>query len=460
MSDHKTSLVPVATGYFQSPELFSKGMRADIGLFAESLVYYNSVYVHVDNPEQFAEFIGLLFRHGLTFRKLIELIEEGTLNFFVTGLIMPFMERQPNVVKGLYFIQEQGMLKPNYFAKKYLEFPVLRSKFLNHLDYKKFCSISENNSVVFSDNDFGDFPVKNAYKDCLNPKRFKIIVKNLFKELYRINNLGDVPDFEIKITELDLKDSDNIEVKPNSLILGNNSDADKEGYRVFEFNYSELLKPIPSLEDKNKIASLLHSPLSLAGISNLYVKTASNLDCDLFLSKPVSQIVGNKLFESSQFEISRNKLEIQTFIENLQTKVEFPDLRFYINSKQIKFDKVLEIRQKARFQDWLQTETERDVQEIVARHKEVSKETNLVNFKVEKKLKMYGILGLIHYSNFKEDFQETIESKKNDTQLLSTNSNPPNPENFVESVGEKLLKEWNPVCFGDWLREEISLDSE
>ena len=127
MSNHKIALVPLATGYFQSPELLAKGRKADTGLFAESLIYYDSVYVHVDNPEQFTNFISLLIQQGLSYEKLIELVEEGTIRFFNTVLIMPFMGTgHPEIITSLYSIQEQAMLEPNYFSKRFLEFEGLK----------------------------------------------------------------------------------------------------------------------------------------------------------------------------------------------------------------------------------------------------------------------------------------------------------------------------------------------
>src|SRR5215213_8408530 len=91
MSNHKIALVPLASGYLQSPELLAGGRKTDTGTLAESLIYYDSVYVHVDNPEQFASLISLLVQQGLSYDSLNELVEEGTLRFFNTVLAMPFM---------------------------------------------------------------------------------------------------------------------------------------------------------------------------------------------------------------------------------------------------------------------------------------------------------------------------------------------------------------------------------
>lgn len=155
MSNHKIALVPLATGYFQSPELLMKGRRTNTGLFAESLIYYDSVYVHVDNPEQFASFISLLIQQGLSYEKLLDLIEEGVVRFFNTVLIMPFMGTgHPKIITSLYSIQEQAMLEPNYFSKRFLEFEGLKNSFsdlnsFNSKNFNKFCELPKKLQLPF-----------------------------------------------------------------------------------------------------------------------------------------------------------------------------------------------------------------------------------------------------------------------------------------------------------------------
>lgn len=132
MSDHRTALVPLASGYLQSPELLAKGRKADTGIFAESLLYYDSVYVHVNNPEQFADFISLLIQQGLSYHSLNDLIEEGSLRFFNTALIFPFMGfglGPRTIVSGLHIGQEKAMTEPKYFSKRFLEFKGLPDSF-------------------------------------------------------------------------------------------------------------------------------------------------------------------------------------------------------------------------------------------------------------------------------------------------------------------------------------------
>jgi hypothetical protein len=57
MSDHKTALVPIDAWCFNSPDVRFAGKRIDVGLFAESLIYYDQILLNVGNPSNFE-------RHG------------------------------------------------------------------------------------------------------------------------------------------------------------------------------------------------------------------------------------------------------------------------------------------------------------------------------------------------------------------------------------------------------------
>lgn len=276
MSNHNIALVPLASGYHQSPELLAGGRKTDTGTLAESLVYYDSVYVHVDNPEQFASLISLLVQQGLSYDSLNELVEEGTLRFFNTVLAMPFMGHgigPRTIVTGFYTIQEQAMTEPGYFARRYLEFEGLRDSFstLGGLDKKtfnKFCQLAENTAVTFSHEDIGQDIADNAYKDFLDPARCKLITRNILKELYSIHRLGKVPNFNVKIREMD-SNYDEIAQNPRSAVIGRNfSDG---GYKAYEVDFSIPTDSLKSLEDENKlILTFTTLPLSCAGVANIY----------------------------------------------------------------------------------------------------------------------------------------------------------------------------------------------
>ena len=51
MSSHEQALVPIGVSTYQSPDLLDKGRIVDVGLLAESLLYYDRVVVDVTKAE-------------------------------------------------------------------------------------------------------------------------------------------------------------------------------------------------------------------------------------------------------------------------------------------------------------------------------------------------------------------------------------------------------------------------
>ena len=467
MSLHKTAFVPLATGYFQSPELLLNGRKADTGLFAESLIYYDSVYVHVDNPEQFANFISLLIQQGLSYEKLIEIIEDGTLRFFGTVMIMPFLGTgNPKIVTSLYSIQEEAIYEPNYFSKRFLDFEGLRDSFSSLTDFdsktfEKFYEVAQKASTIFSGNDIGDDVIDNAYKDCINPKRFKLVAKSFYKELYKVHKMGKLPNFLVGIKEVNAQNIHQIARNIDSTILG--QPIGETEYKIHELEFIPKIKPIPSLENTEIKSTFPHSPIVFAGISNLYINCAARLNCDLFLPNPISEIIGDKLFEISDFELENPSNKVQNIIEKLESDVEFPDLSQLVNSDEIDFVKVLEIRNKAKkFRDWLQDESERDRDAIIAYHNEVAKQTGFTNI-AKRSLNIFGVLasasvaGAISYKVSNDPQLSTMVGSA--TGAMSSKI----VEKGLSKATEKLFdygankfgEEWKPVCFGNWYRNDI-----
>lgn len=103
-----------------------------------------------------------------------------------------------------------------------------------------------------------------------------------------------------------------------------------------------------------------------------------------------SALVGDKLFEAGEVAV-RSKIKTQNVIEELELKVEFPDLRKLVNLDKIDFARVLEIRKKAKkFREWLQSESEREREAIWAYHREVARKSGFTNV-ARHTLKLFGL---------------------------------------------------------------------
>src|SRR5690606_25376929 len=112
----------------------------------------------------------------------------------------------------------------------------------------------------------------------------------------------------------------------------------------------------------------LGMPLTALAICNRLIWSAAQLNLDLYLGSPMATLVGDKLYESQV-----KALKTENLIHQLNTEVEFPDIRRLVNQRKIGLDSILEIRKKSRkFREWLQQENDRDRNAIIAYHNEVA----------------------------------------------------------------------------------------
>ena len=107
---------------------------------------------------------------------------------------------------------------------------------------------------------------------------------------------------------------------------------------------------------------------------------------------------------------------------------------------------ILRIRKKAkRFRNWLQNESDRDRNAIIAYHNEVAKDAGIVSMG-RKTLRMFGILGIPIATAFAiKTFPEAT---------LITGSISAGVKYLVD-VASKIGENWRPVVFGNWVRDRI-----
>ena len=471
MSDHRAVLVPLATGNHASPVLFERGIAADTGLFAEALLYYDEVTVTVDNGIQFAAFISRLIQQGLSYEHLIALVEDGSLRFLKTVTTHPFcvndaITGQPrsDIITQFISIQESAIYEPNYFDKIALDTEQLRDAFsdlagLKQGLYDRFCEAASKSSTILNGEEVGDGVVYNAYDDFLNPTRCKVIVVGLLEKIYESQGLGAIPDFEIRIQKLDTHNLEPIARNLNSTVIYRQ--FDDESPRIYEV---DIDLPTTGLDDEVKFRRIFHTlPLSVAGVSNLLIRSAAEMRCDFFLPEPLSQIVGDKLYE---IDAVQSGLKRQNIVNSLGSVVNFPDIQYLVNRNDIDFLTVLNIRKKGkRFRDWLQsTEGGEDWKVFHAYHNEVAKEAGFIKG-VRKNLKVFGVFASaaagvgagIAAKAFTDDPR---------THLVAGSAAAIISEKLLEKAASELPKklfeyganfgeDWRPKCFGDWMGTKI-----
>jgi hypothetical protein len=414
MSSHTSALVPLETWAFSSPDLHVRGLEIDIGLFAESLIYYDTVYVVPSNPHFFSLFLEWFAAQGQLdlFRNLVN---EGVIKMYDYSFMTTAIEKGSTY--SIWNVQDEVQAKENVFERRYLYNSevekVLPSKSRHR---KRFYEALRGNVVEVKADSFGA-AVEDARRDCENPDRSSLIIQALIDELYAIKKISNVP--EIKATV--------------------HHDLSRDAHIIsWNINFLDL-----SLFAGFDLKLHSGSPLIANAHSNRFIWSASSLGADLFLPRPMSRLVGDKLFES----VSQNQ-KLKTTIESLHEEVEFPSIRKLVNRGVLKLDDVIEIRRKAvKFRKWLQQESDRDRNAILAYHNELAQETGLVKFG-RNSLRMFGILGGGAIGG-------AIGGAVAGPVGGFAGGLAGSALTFTTEVCAKVGADWKPVVFGSWLEGRI-----
>ncbi len=426
MSDHSLAFVPLGTGYVQSTDLFALGRPVDTGLLAEALIYYDRVLINVENPQQFASLISRLIQQGLTVANIVALFRDGVFGVydfaFHTNPYVDFLGEDGLKIHGLVNSQDLTMAKPNSFVERYVEFEPLIEVFGNRAHYNEFAAALEGRVIEVKADDVGRSAIENAYHDFLNPERNALMTQQLVNEIYRIKKLGKPATIEAYVRDL--------------------------GQGEFNVTWNVKLNRLPAVEVESNIKAADTLPLSTAAQANKYLWAAERLQCDLFLARPVSALVGDKLFEASEVAV-KSKIKTQNVIEELEIKVEFPDLRKFVNLDKIDFNRVLEIRRKAtKFREWLQSEAEREREAIWAYHHEVAKASGFANV-ARHTLKLFGVVGGAALG-------AGVGGGLGAVGGAAVGAGVGEGVAYLFELASTVGTKWQPVVFGDWYRTKIA----
>jgi hypothetical protein len=432
VSDHSRAFVPLGAGYHQSTDVFARGRSVDSGLLAEALVYYDRVLINVDNPHRFADLISWLVQQGLTVPNIIALVRDGVLGIydfaFFTSPYVDFVGDEGLIIHGLFNGQGPEMVKPNSFSERYLDFEPLRECFENLAQLEQFAAALEGRVIEVKADEIGGSAIQNAYQDFLNPERNSLMTQQLVNEIYRIKSLGKPPRIQAQVQNL--------------------------GGGKFNVSWNLKLNRLPAVEVESNIKAADTLPLTTAAEANKYLWAADRLKCDLYLARPISALVGDKLFEAAETAV-KSRTKTRNVIEELEIQVEFPDLRRFVNEDKIDFNRILEIRKKAKkFRGWLQSEGDRDRNAISAYHHEVARETGFSNIG-RRALRVFGVLsgaavgativaepaigvalGGVAGATVQEGVQEAVK--------------------YLFDLSATIGADWRPVVFGNWYSGKIA----
>jgi hypothetical protein len=414
MSDHNETLVPLESWCYASPELRAAGRAVDIGLFAEALIYYESVIINPTNQPQLAEFLQWFVQQE-RLADFISLLRDGTIKVYDYAFATTAIQNKGSYL--IYNIQDEIQVKPNTFEQRFLYHPTVEAVFPSKGRHRtRIYEAFRGNVIEVKADDFGS-PVENARDDYKDARRNSVIVQAFVDELYRIKQLGRPPDVQAKVV----------------------SSPDGTKHQItWNIDFSDLTKLAGP-----ELSFHLGTPLTAGAHSNRLIWSAAQLNCDLYLPRPMSMLVGDKLYESAETVAKAGNI-----IEQMKTAVEFPDVRGLVNSGNLHLSDVLKIRKKAqRFRDWLQDESDRDRDAIIAYHNEVAIEAGMVRG-ARKALNLFGVIG----GGATGAYVGTLLGGPAGGALGGAVGG---AVGYLAEVTSKFGENWRPVVFGDWLQDRI-----
>jgi hypothetical protein len=416
MSDHTRAIVPLESWSYASPELRAEGKTVDIGLFAEALIYYDSIAANITNQPQLAEFLRWFINQG-RLDDLLALIQDGTVKLyeysFVTTAILDTRTGHYMIWNMQDPIQEQ----PNTFERRFLYHRDVEALFPKARHRRRLYEALRNNVIEVKATDFGN-SVENARQDFTDPRRSALVIQAFVDELYSMRSLGRPP-------------SVSASVQPS---------ADGKSHKItWNISFDRLAQIAGQKLNFNP-----STPVTAGALSNRLLWSAAQLSCDLYLPQPMGMLVGDKLYESTE-----RVAKAGAVIEDLKAKVEFPDIRSLINSGKLGFEEVLKIRKKARkFREWLQQESERDRDAIIAYHNETARDLRMVSAG-RKALSLFGVLGSGAVGSL-------IGSAIAGPVGGALGSVAGSGVGYLADLTAKIGADWKPVVFGNWFRERIA----
>lgn len=358
MSAHSSTLVPLESWCYNSPEIRRSGSQIDIGLLAEALIYYEGILLEPGNEPQFAELLRWFECQGRLddFRTLLA---DKTIRIYHYAFISSAVCYESRDTWDVLNIQDpEQSSNPQSFIAKYFRNRDVCEVLPHARQRERFIKAIQDGLVEVKAGDFGA-AIKNALSDFLEPERSAFLLQSLLNEVHPL--LGFQRPQQIKAR---------IEKGKTTHQIIFNVDFDHIGRMLGrELNFHK------------------GTPLTGAVHRNRLLWSAAVNGCDVYLGSPMSALVEQKLNEAGASE-----QYIRSILGELIGEVEFPDVRTMINRGEIGIDEVLHLRERAkRFRLWLQEEAERDRNALFAYHNEVARESGWIKTG-RRSLRLFGAI--------------------------------------------------------------------
>lgn len=440
-NDHTTAIVPIETWAYQSPRLRRQGLRLDMGLFAEALIYYDRVLIVpatnigvarvltekpalpvVGSTDEgllwpgFLEFVSWFASRGL-FEELLSLFKDGTVEVYHYAFhTLPILKDDSFM---LWNAQDSEEAAGPTFARRVLGHRSLEAIVPKARHRERLHRALDKRVIEVHSLDF-DRAVENARKDFGDPEAAAAAVQVLVDDVYDLAGFENPPSIAASVIR-----------RPNG-----------DSTLAFNVNFKQIdegLKPTMKFEPGTPLCGIAHS--------NRILWSAAMRSVDLYLPNPVSPLVSRKLKETND-----RRAGPKTVVDELKSVVEFPDVQTAVNAGDLSFDQVMLLRRKAAsFRRWLQTQADRDRDAIVAYHHEVAKDSGFTTG-VRKTLRMFGWLAGPGVGAYLGAAVDNALGPVGAAAGAVVAGAADEAVKYVLDVAGKLDENWRPVVFGDWAR--------
>lgn len=437
-NDHTTAIVPLQCWAYESPLLRRDRVPIDVGLLAEAMIYYDRILLIpitevpvakvLDQPPSPAvaakpfdrewrqSFLELVrwFCDRNSYQQLVALFGDGVINVYHYAFYtIPLLKGARYMCWNMQDEQEEK--KEATFIRRCLPTREFASIVPRARHREKLYRALTGRVIEAHSSDFGE-AVNNARVDFANPSAASLALQSLLDEVRPL-----LP------TDL-----------PQDVSVSASETGDGGTSLRFNINFDTITKALAPLE--------FGVPTPLCGLahSNRLLWSAATSNCDLYLPSPISRLANAKLVESNA-----RRAKLHQVIDTLEAQVEFPDIRRLVNSGQLSFDEVLEIRDRARrFREWLQTQADRDRDALIAYHHEVTKASGLTRV-AGKTLRLFGTLaGAAAGAAIAGPIGAAAGTGLGGAAAAAAQEG----LKFVFDLAGKLDEDWRPVVFGDWVR--------
>jgi len=411
----RSVLVPLYTWFGNAPDMMRKGKKIDIGAFAESLVYYDKVFVNIENKAQLYALLDW-FKQSDSPDAIVTLMNQGELFFYYYDFVSAPVHLVEADAYKFVNIQSEKHSRLDLF-KRYVVGGDIDTYYSTKGKRKAFFRALEDGVITVEARTFGK-AINNAKQFVLEPGNYKCILENLLSSLKQAGFPVPVPEITV------CKER----VGPSEVRLHTNIDFDSISQQIGK-----------------KYQFGKHTPLAIASTTNRLLWSSAILGSDIYISSPTYDLLCDKVDEViSHFRDTKRNLK------RLSVQVDFPNIREEVNRDLITANDVLRIRGiSSDFRSWLHTQVDLDRDIIASYYNDIIERSGLRP--CTRKLLRIALLttvttsGAVAGSVIGGDIGATIG-----TGISSSAAGA-----FLSDLFERLKTGWSPKIFGDSVREIV-----